>query len=435
MAKNTSGNSSRQRIVIIGGGFAGLNLAKKIDKKKYEVILVDANNYHSFPPLFYQIASSGLDPSSISFPFRREMRKGSVKGVEFQMGKVETIDFDKKEITTQYDKLHYDILVVAAGTTNNFFGNPDLIKSVYTIKSVPEAIRCRDEILERMECATITEDPEARRKLLSFTVIGGGPTGVEIAGALGEMKRYILPREYPTISPDELKITLIEGSNRLLGAMSPESSAKAEKYLGELMVDVKLNQLMKSYEDGIVTLGDGTRFNAGMVIWTAGITAQKFEMRGTVPALDRSGRFTVDRTCAVAGAKDLYALGDIAFMPTEENPKGLPQLAQVAIQQAHHLAKELNKGEFTEFKYNDKGSMATVGRNLAVADLPHMHLSGFVAWLTWMFIHLISILGMRNKLTVLITWIWAYCSYPTSLRLIMSPSRYPLKSNRRDGLV
>lgn len=434
MSTNTN-SSSRERIVIIGGGFAGLNFIKKIDREQYEVILIDSNNYHSFPPLFYQIASSGLDPSSISFPFRREMRKGRVKGVEYQMGKVETIDFDRKEVKTQYDTIRYDKLVVAAGTTNNFFGNPDLIKSVYTIKSVPEAIRCRDEILERMERATITEDPELRRSLLTFTVIGGGPTGVEIAGALGEMKRYILPREYPTISPDELKIVIIEGNNRLLGTMSEESSTQAGKYLNKLMVDVKLNQLMKSYEDGIVTLGDGSRFNGGMVIWTAGVTSQKFEMVGNAPELDRGGRFPVDRYCAVKGVKDVYALGDIAFMPSDEYPKGLPQLAQVAIQQAQHLAKELNKRINKEFKYKDKGSMATVGRNLAVADLPHMHLSGFFAWLTWMFIHLISILGMRNKLTVLITWIWAYCSYPTSLRLIMSPSRYPLKRGRKDGLV
>ncbi len=198
----------RPRIVVVGGGFAGLNLVKKLNKKYFEVILVDSNNYHSFPPLFYQIASSGLDPSSISFPFRREMRKGSVKGVKYQMGEVSAIDFSRKEVTTQYETLSYDKLVIAAGTTNNFFGNDELIKSVYTIKSVPEAIRCRDEILERMERATLTSDKALRKKLLSFTVIGGGPTGVEIAGALGEMKRYILPREYPTISPDEVSITL-----------------------------------------------------------------------------------------------------------------------------------------------------------------------------------------------------------------------------------
>lgn len=418
----------RPRIVVVGGGFAGLNLVKKLNKKYFEVILVDSNNYHSFPPLFYQIASSGLDPSSISFPFRREMRKGSVKGVKYQMGEVRAIDFSRKEVTTQYETLSYDKLVIAAGTTNNFFGNDELIKSVYTIKSVPEAIRCRDEILERMERATLTSDKALRKKLLSFTVIGGGPTGVEIAGALGEMKRYILPREYPTISPDEVSITLIEGSDKLLGAMSAKSSAKALEYLKTLMVDVRLKQIMTSYENETVELGDGTTMEAGMVIWTAGVTARKFDFAGNTPQLDKSSRFVVDTSCRVSGLDDVYALGDIAFMPTDSNPKGYPQLAQVAIQQAVHLAGELNTGKFTEFRYKDKGAMATVGRNLAVADLPHVSLSGFIAWLTWMFIHLISILGMRNKLTVLITWIWAYCSYPTSLRLIIRPSRYPLKS-------
>ena len=284
-----------------------------------------------------KIASSGLDPSSISFPFRREMRKGSVKGVKYQMGEVSAIDFSRKEVTTQYETLSYDKLVIAAGTTNNFFGNDELIKSVYTIKSVPEAIRCRDEILERMERATLTSDKALRKKLLSFTVIGGGPTGVEIAGALGEMKRYILPREYPTISPDEVSITLIEGSDKLLGAMSAKSSAKALEYLKTLMVDVRLKQIMTSYENETVELGDGTTMEAGMVIWTAGVTARKFDFAGNTPQLDKSSRFVVDTSCRVSGLDDVYALGDISFMPTDSNPKGYPQLAQVAIQQAVHL--------------------------------------------------------------------------------------------------
>ncbi|MCI9606855.1 MAG: NAD(P)/FAD-dependent oxidoreductase [Muribaculaceae bacterium] len=417
----------RHRIVVVGGGFAGLNFIKKIDKKRFEVILIDSNNYHSFPPLFYQIASSGLDPSSISFPFRREMRKGSVKGVEYQMGRVSDIDFDRQVVHTQYETISYDSLVIAAGTTNNFFGNDELEKSVYTLKSVSEAIRCRDEILERMERATLTKDKELRKLLLNFTVIGGGPTGVEIAGALGEMKRYILPREYPTISPDELQINLIEGSGKVLGTMSEHSSAKALQYLKKLMVKVRLNTTMTAYNNDTVSLSDGSSFTTGMVIWTAGITARKFDMTGVLPELDKSSRFVVDTSCRVKGVKNVFALGDIALMATQDTPRGYPQLAQVAIQQARHLAKEINTGSYTDFKYKDKGAMATVGRNLAVADLPHLNLSGFFAWLTWMFIHLISILGMRNKLTVLITWIWAYCSYPTSLRLIINPSRYPLK--------
>ena len=420
---------AKERIVVIGGGFAGLTLAKKIDKKKFDVTIIDTNNYHSFPPLFYQIASSGVDPTSICFPFRRELRKGSVRGAKYRLGFVKTIDFAARKVHTQYETVPYDKLVIAAGTTNNFFGNDELLKTVYTIKSAPEAIRCRDEILLRMERASLSRDKDFRRRMLTFTVIGGGPTGVEIAGALGEMKRYILKREYPGIAPEEVNIRLLEGNGRLLGGMSPRSSEKAGEYLQKLMVDVRLNTLMKSYEGDTLTLSDGTVQEAGMVIWTAGITAMKFELTGGNPQMGPGGRFTVDRSCRIAGVSDAYALGDIAFMTTEASPKGLPQLAQVAIQQARHLATELNTGRFSEFNYHDKGSMATVGRNLAVADLPHGHLCGFIAWVAWMFVHLISILGMRNKLTVLITWIWSYCSYPTSLRLIMRPSKWPLTSS------
>lgn len=418
----------KEKIVIIGGGFAGLNLVKRLDKNKFDVTLVDRNNFHSFPPLFYQIASSGLDPGSISFPFRREMRKGKVKGARFHLGEVKSIDIARKEVHTQFETLPYDKLVIAAGTTNNFFGNPELIKHVYTIKTAAEAMRCRDEILDRLERASLTHDRELKRKLLSFVVIGGGPTGVEVAGALGEMKRDILTREYPDIDPEDVSITLLEGQDRLLGTMSDLASRKALEYLKRFMVNVKLNHLMKSFENNIVTLDDGTQMYSGMVIWTAGVTGVTFDITGGELAPARGNRFEVDRTNLVKGTQDIYALGDIALMTYDAFPHGCPQLAQVAIQQAKRLASNLNKGKSEEFTYNDKGSMATVGRNLAVADLNHIHLTGFPAWLTWMFIHLISILGMRNKVTVLINWIWAYCTYNTSLRLLIHTTRYPLRS-------
>ncbi|MBD5374417.1 MAG: NAD(P)/FAD-dependent oxidoreductase [Bacteroides sp.] len=418
----------KEKIVIVGGGFAGLNLVKRLDKRKFDVTLVDRNNFHSFPPLFYQIASSGLDPGSISFPFRREMRKGKVKGARFHLGEVKSIDVARKEIHTQFETLQYDKLVIAAGTTNNFFGNPELIKHVYTIKTASEAMRCRDEILDRLERASLTHDREMKRKLLSFVVIGGGPTGVEVAGALGEMKRDIISREYPDIDPEDVSITLLEGQDRVLGTMSDLASRKALEYLKRLMVDVKVSHLMKSFEDNIVTLDDGTRMYSGMVIWTAGVTGINFEITGGEITPARGNRFEVDRTNLVKGTDDIYALGDIALMTYDAYPHGCPQLAQVAIQQAKLLAANLNKGKKDEFTYKDKGSMATVGRNLAVADLNHVHLTGFMAWLTWMFIHLISILGMRNKVTVLINWIWAYCTYNTSLRLLIHTTRYPLRS-------
>lgn len=419
----------KEHIVVVGGGFAGLNFIKQIDKTKFDVTLIDRNNYHSFPPLFYQIASAGLDAGSISFPFRREMRRGKVKGARYNMGNVEFINVKEKIVTTQFETLKYDKLVIAAGTTNNFFGLTDLYKKVYTLKSTSEALRCRNEILDRLERASLCKDAKERKKLLSFVVIGGGPTGVEIAGAIGEMKRYILDREYPNIPKEDLNIILVEGTDRLLRAMTETASREVLEYLGHLMVEVKLEKTMASYEDNVVKFSDGEELYSEMVIWTAGVTGEPIEIFGTEVKRGPGNRFIVDDYNRVVGMDDVYALGDIALMMSDAYPKGHPQLAQVAIQQAKLLAKQLNKGEFKQsFKYVDKGSMATVGRNRAVADLKHIHLYGRPAWLTWMFIHLISILGMRNKITVLITWVWAYFTYSSSLRLLLHTNKYPLRS-------
>lgn len=420
---------NKERIVIVGGGFAGLNLIKRLDKSRFKVVLVDRNNYHSFPPLFYQIASSGLDPGSISFPFRREMRKGKVKGARFHLGDVSSVDVENKTVTTQFETIAYDKLVIAAGTTNNFFGMTDLYKRVYTMKSASEAIRCRNEILDRLERASICKDAETRKKILSFVVIGGGPTGVEIAGAIGEMKRYILQREYPDIPVEDLNITIVEGTDRLLRAMSESASREVLEYLDHLMVDVKLQKMMKSYDDNVVTFTDGEEIYSEMVIWTAGVTGEPMDIVGKDVERGPGNRFIVDEYNRVNGLDEVYALGDICYMADKYYSHGHPQLAQVAIQQAKLLANHLNKGEFvTPFKYIDKGSMATVGRNRAVADLKHIHLYGRPAWATWMFVHLISILGMRNKISVLINWIWAYFTYSTSLRLLLHPTQYPLRS-------
>ncbi|MDE6543242.1 MAG: NAD(P)/FAD-dependent oxidoreductase [Muribaculaceae bacterium] len=429
MSKKTT---DKKRIVVLGGGFAGLNFIKSIDHKIYDVTLIDKHNYHTFPPLFYQVASSGLDSTSISFPFRREFRKACARGTHLIMSEVTEVDDVRKVVVTPWATVPYDILVIALGTTNNFFGQPDLIKRVYTLKSAAQAIRCRNDILDHLERAVATRDPELRRRLLSFVVIGGGPTGVEIAGALGEMKRYILPREYPDLNPDEVNITLLEGMPRVLGTMSEVASEKALKYLGELMVEVRTGTLMKSYEEDLVTLSDGSTLEAGLVIWTAGVTGTPFPIinaNGNDIARARGNRLEVDGTSAVKGLENVYAIGDIALMTSDPAyPSGHPQLAQVAIQSAKNLAKNLNKGTSRQFEYYDKGTMATIGRNKAVVDLKHLKFGGFPAWLTWMFIHLITLLGMRNKITVLINWLWAYFSYSTSLRLIMHPNKYPLRS-------
>lgn len=422
---------SKEKVVVIGGGFAGINFVKRIDKKRYDVTLVDRNNFHSFPPLFYQVAASGLEPASISFPFRREIRKMNPPAI-YHMGEVKSIDVAGRKVVTQYETLHYDRLVIATGTTNNFFNMTDLYKRVFTIKSTGEAIRCRNEILDRLERASICRDEELRRRLLSFTVIGGGPTGVEVAGALGEMKRYILHREYKSIPPEQLVITLVEGSDRLLHTMSETASRFALKYLKELSVNVVLRQSMKSYDDSVLTFADGSTLYSEMVIWTAGVTGEPLSVENGTIELGHGNRILVDAFNRAVGHDDIFALGDIALHCDDMYPRGCPQLAQVAIQQARNLAKNFNSGNMERaFVYRDKGSMATIGRNRAVADLRHFQLTGFVAWFVWMFVHLISLLGMRNKLVVLTNWVWAYFSYPTSLRLLFHPSRYPLRQHRK----
>lgn len=419
--------NAKKHVVIIGGGFAGINAIKVLDKNKFDITLIDRHNFHSFPPLFYQIASSGLDSGSISFPFRREVRH--MKHVRFHMGEVKKVDTVAKTVTTQFETVSYDYLIVAAGTTNNFFGMNDLRDKVYTLKSVAEAIRLRNEILDRLERASIATDHERKKQLLSFVVIGAGPTGVEVAGAIGEMKRYIIPREYPELEKEDLKILIVEGTDRVLRTMSEDASRHAYEYLGHLMVDVKLNTTMVGYDNNVVKFADGEEVYCETLIWTAGITGEPIDgFDKSVYA--RGGRFKVDEYNRVDGYDNIFALGDISYLEAPEYPRGYPQLAQVAIQQARCLAENLNSGKFDKkFKYNDKGSMATVGRNRAVADLHKLHMYGRPAWVTWMFVHLISILGMRNKLTVLINWIWAYCTYSTSLRLLVRPSKYPYRKH------
>lgn len=416
----------RRRIVVVGGGFAGLSFIKKIDRRANEVIVIDRNNFHSFPPLFYQVASAGLDAGSISFALRREMRSRRAKGCQYHMGHVTRIDAAAHTVHTQFESIPYDELVIAAGTTNNFFGIEGLEDKVYTLKSTSQAIRCRNDILERLERAAVSDDPELRRRLLTFTIIGGGPAGVEVAGALGEMKRYILRREYPTLSVDDVTVTLVEGTDRLLRTMSPSASRHALEYMKHLMVNVRLKTTMRSFDNNILTFGDGSQQYSDMVIWTAGVTGEPFEFTGAQPKMEHGNRLAVDEFNRVVGLDNVYAVGDIAYHADDAWPHALPQVAQVAIQGARTLAYNLNRGTWQRpFVYRDKGTMATVGRNRAVADLKHVHLYGRPAWFTWMLVHLMSLLGMRNRLTVLITWIWAYFTYSSSLRLILRPTRHP----------
>lgn len=421
-----------EKLLIIGGGFAGLNLIKHLDKEKFEVMLVDRNNFHGFPPLFYQIASSGLSESNISFPLRRELKK--YPRATYHMGHVKNIDLAAKQVTTSYETLSYDRLILAAGTTNNFFNIENLDQNVFCMKTVAEAAHLRDEILDRLERGALAADENRRKELCSFMVVGGGPAGVEIAGALGDMKREVLSREYPELKPEDVNITLVEGTGRLLGAMSEKAGKKAVQYLEELGVDVRLNTTMKSYNDKIVTFADGSTEYRETLIWTAGV---KGEPMPGLPdsALGHAGRIVVDKLNQLPGFEnEVYAIGDICIMKDcEDYPKGHPQVAQVAIQQGINLANNLNDtGRMEPFRYRDRGSMATIGKARAVADLPKMFFSGWIAWLAWLAIHLMSLLGMRNKVTVMLNWMWNYITYSTSLRLLLRPTKYPLRRHWGD---
>lgn len=348
------------------------------------------------------------------------------------MGHVKAIDTDNKTVTTSYETIVYDKLVIAAGTTSNFFGISGLDKKVFGIKTVAEASYTRDEILDRLERGAICKDHKRRRELLSFLVVGGGPSGVEIAGALGEMKKYIIPREYPELDPDDVNITLVEGSDRLLGAMDSKCSEKALKYLKSLMVEVRLGEVMKGYDDKLVEFSDGHKEYWETLIWTAGVKGEPMPGFPEKYML-RNGRITVDEYNRVIGLPDVFALGDIACCMSDRYPSGLPQLAQPAIQGAQCLARNLNRGEFKEkFVYRDKGSMATVGKHRAVLQVGKFVMGGYIAWLGWMFIHLISILGMRNKVNVLLNWTWNYITYSTSLRLLLRPKEYPIRRHWGD---
>lgn len=394
-------------------------------------MVLDRNNFHCFPPLFYQVASSALVSSNICFPFRRELKKR--KNVSYHMGHVKNIDLEAKKVTTSYETIEYDRLVIAAGATNNYFGMQNLGEEVFGIKTVAEAAHTRDEILDRLERGAICKDPERRRQLLSFLVVGGGPSGVEIAGALGEMKKYILPKEYPELSPDDMTITLVEGTDHLLGAMRPKSQKKAKEGLEHLMVNVRLSTMMKGYDNKYVTFADGHKEYYETLIWTAGVSGEP--MPGfPKECVGKGGRIIVDEYSRVKGhEEDVMAIGDIALMETPSYPHGHPQMAQPAIQQAKNLARNLNAGEFKwKFKYFDKGSMATIGKNKAVADLKGFSISGFFAWWIWLAIHLMSLLGMRNKMTVFFNWMWNYIFYSTSLRLLLRPTKFPLRRHWGD---
>ena len=413
--------TDKKRVVIVGGGLGGLDLAFKLVDGDYQVVLVDKNNYHQFPPLIYQVASGGLEPSSISFPFRRLFQ--GHKDFFFRMAEVESVDTAKKTILTTVGEIEYDHLVIAAGATTNFFGNKDIQATTLPMKSVSEAMRLRNTILRNLEKALTEEDPTRKQALMNIVVVGGGASGVEIAGAVAEMKKNIIARDYPDLDSSQMHIYLVNASDRLLSAMDPMSSKRAEADLKELHVHIRQPQFATEYKDGILKTSAGLEIPTQTVIWVSGICANKI---AGFPAesIGHAGRLLTDRFCRVKGLKDVYAIGDISLIEgDEEYPLGHPQLAQVAMQQAKTVAKNLKaiaKGEEPKpFKYKNLGVMATIGRNHAVAEIAGKKFGGFPAWVLWLIVHLRSILGVKNKTFILLNWIWNYINYKQSLRLIL----------------
>ncbi|MFS0490723.1 NAD(P)/FAD-dependent oxidoreductase [Leadbetterella byssophila] len=412
-----------KRVVIVGAGFGGLTLAQKLAKENVQVVLIDKNNYHQFQPLFYQVAMAGLEPSSISFPLRKVFQKR--KNVHIRITKVREILLDKRRIRTDLGEIWYDYLVLGMGTNTNFFGMQNIIENAIPMKSISEAIYLRNRVLENFEAALSTRDQDAIAGLMTMVVVGGGPTGTEISGTLAEMKKMILPKDYPELDFDLMKIYIFESSDEILKVMSDEASVKSRQYLEELGVIVRVNERIDDYVDGYAITSTGEKIRTDNLIWSAGVIANKIE--GFPQEIyARGGRLKVNEFNQLEGFHNLFAVGDMAYMSGDPGfPEGHPQLAQPAIQQGKLLAEnilKLIKGEpMKPFRYKDLGSMATIGRNKAVVDLPKWKFQGLFAWYVWMFVHLMSILGVKNKVLVFINWFWNYITYDQSLRLIIRP--------------
>lgn len=412
-----------KRVVIVGGGFGGLKLANALRNSGMQVVLVDKNNYHQFPPLIYQVASSGLEPGSISFPFRKIFKKR--KNFYFRMAEARSIFPEKKILQTSIGKVEYDYLVFAAGTTTNFFGNKHLEDEAMPMKTLSEAMGLRNALLSNLERSITCATDQERNELQNIVIVGGGATGVEIAGVLSEMKKYVLPADYPEMDSSHLNIFLIEAGGRLLSGMSPKSSEAAEQFLRNMGVNVCLHKKVIDYRDHKVILEDGMEIPTRTFIWVSGVKAAPID---NLPSecIGRGGRLKVDAYNRVEGMEDVFAIGDQCIMTADKDyPNGHPQLAQVAIQQGKLLAENLKRMEkkkkkaLKPFHYRNLGSMATVGRNRAVAEFKKVKTQGWIAWILWLVVHLRSILGVRNRISVMLNWMYNYFTYDQSLRIIV----------------
>lgn len=412
----------KQHIVICGAGFAGLQLARRLDKRWYEVTLIDQYNFHQFQPLFYQVATARLEPSSISFPLRKVFQKK--EHIHVRLAKIKHIDTNEHIVSTSEGAIHYDYLVIATGCTTNYFGNKNIERHAFPMKSTTESIALRNRILLNFEEA-VSATEEELEGIMNIVIAGGGPTGVELAGALAEMKKNVLPRDYPDMDFSALDIYLVEGQSHLLAAMSKASQKKSEEYLEKMGIKLWTDTMIADYDSRVVTMKDGRTIKSHTLIWAAGV-------KGNVPAgipegvIVRGNRIKVDEYNRIEGNDNIFAIGDIAYMEAPDWPKGHPQLANVAVNQAKHLAenfRHIAKGKNMEvFKYKNPGTMATVGKRKAVVDLPKFSFQGFLAWLVWMFLHLMLILSVKNRLFIFINWAINYVTNDTTLRLILIPT-------------
>lgn len=414
--------STGKRIIIIGGGFAGLQLARQLNKSSYDVWLLDKQNHHQFQPLFYQVATARIEPSNISFPFRKIFQ--SSQNIHFRLAEVISIKKHQNIVETNIGNFEYDILVIATGCRTNFFGNEQMAKHAFSMKTTEEAIDIRNNILLNFERLISQRDTQTQ-ELYNIVVVGAGPTGVELAGSFAEMKRYILPRDYPNYDFSNLKVYLLEGSKNTLSNMSNESRHASRKYLEELGVIVKTEVFVTNYDGKIASLNNNEKIPTTNLIWAAGVTGNIIE--GLSDDCIYRNRYKVDRYNRVFDTKNIYAIGDIAYMETELYPNGHPQVANVAINQGKNLAKnllnEMSGRPKIKYEYKDLGSMATIGKHRAVVDLPFIKFQGFFAWFIWMFLHLMLILSVRNKLFIFLNWTWSYIAKDSSLRLILRQNK------------
>lgn len=420
--KSTTPSVNFPKVVIVGGGFGGIQLAKKLKNKEVQVLMLDRHNYHTFQPLLYQVATGGLEADSIAFPLRK-IFKGQ-RNFLFRNTDVLSIIPEKNIIQTTVGDFDYDYLVLATGSDTNFFGSKELEHFTMPMKTIPEALNLRSMLLQNLEEALMEHEPVKKAALLNFVVVGGGPTGVELSGALSELKRHVLKKDYPELDIAAVNIYLIEGSDVLLGPMSTQAQRSAKEFLIEMGVTVKTGVTVVSYDGNLIKLSSGEEIVSKNVLWSAGVKGA-FPEGISKEHIVRGGRIKVDRFNRIEGFQNIFAIGDVAAMITDETPNGHPGVAPVAMQQGKLLAKNLiriiNKEEPEPFKYFDKGSMATVGRNRAVVDIGKIRFQGVFAWFVWMFVHLMSLVGFRNKLVVFVNWIWSYFSYDRGTRLIIRP--------------